>query len=401
MSGAIAVLNSGSSSIKFSLYRGPAAEPAIRGLADAIHTQPRLIARDPAGRALVDESWPAGGGHDEALERLVTFLRGALAGDSLLAVGHRVAHGGVAHSRPVRVDQAVLDSLDKLVPLAPLHQPHNLAPIRRLLARAPDVPQVACFDNAFHVTQPEVAQWFGLPRAMHEEGVRRFGFHGLSYEYIASRLPQVDPRAARGRTIVLHLGNGASMCAMAAGRSVATTMSFTGLDGLVMGTRCGALDPGVMLYLMQARGMDAAAIEELVYRKSGLLGVSGISPDMRTLLASNEPAARAAIDLYVYRIRLELGSLAAALGGVDALVFTGGIGENAAAIRERVCREAAWLGVELDPNANDAGAQLITTAASRVNAWRLRTDEEAVIAAHTRALTQRAGVQPGGVEIAA
>lgn len=388
----IAVLNSGSSSIKFSLYRGSAAEPALRGLADAIHTQPRLVARDPAGAVLVDDTWAAGAGHDEALERIVKFLRGALRGDALQAVGHRVAHGGIAHSRPVRVDQAVLESLEKLVPLAPLHQPHNLAPIRRLLERAPEVPQVACFDNAFHVTQPEVAQRFGLPRAMHEQGVRRFGFHGLSYEYIASQLPSVDPAAARGRTIVLHLGNGASMCAMAAGRSVATTMSFTGLDGLLMGTRCGALDPGVMLYLMQARGMDAAAIEELVYRKSGLLGVSGISSDMRTLLASGDPAARAAIDLYVYRIRLELGSLAAALGGVDALVFTGGIGENAAAIRERVCRDAEWLGVKLDAAANDAGARLITTTTSRVKAWRLRTDEEAVIAGHTRALTRRAGV---------
>jgi acetate kinase len=393
MNGAIAVLNSGSSSIKFTLYRAGESRPAVRGLADAIHTQPRLAARDPGGTVLIDEAWPADrGGHGEALERIVAFLRRSLGTEGLQAVGHRVAHGGLAYSKPVRIDATVLRGLEELVPLAPLHQPHNLAPIRRLLERAPDVPQVACFDTAFHRSRPEVAQMFGLPRELHAQGVRRFGFHGLSYEYIAAQLPAIDPHAARGRTIVLHLGNGASMCAMSACRSVATTMGFTALDGLLMGTRCGALDPGVVLYLMQSRGMDAKAVEALLYRESGLLGVSGISSDMRTLLASSEPGARAAIDLYVYRIRQELGALAAVLGGVDALVFTGGIGENAVPIRERVCREAEWLGVRLDRAANAAGAPLITAPGSRVKAWRLPTDEESVIAAHTRAIAGRVAV---------
>ncbi|HXZ48783.1 MAG TPA: acetate/propionate family kinase [Usitatibacter sp.] len=392
MTSAIAVLNSGSSSIKFSLYRGEEAHPSVDGQAESIHTSPRLRARDGAGATLLDDTWSpaAGAGHEQALDRIMAFLRKALGADTLQAVGHRVVHGGLAYSKPVRVDAKVLATLEEFVPLAPLHQPHNLAPIRRLLERAPGVPQVACFDTAFHRSQPELAQMFGLPYAMHESGVRRFGFHGLSYEYIASQLPALDPAAARGRTIVLHLGNGASMCAMRETRSVATTMGFTAVDGLLMGTRCGSLDPGVVLYLMQSRGMDAKAIEKLLYQESGLLGISGISSDMRTLLASPDPRAKLAIDLYAYRIRREMGALAAVLGGVDALVFTAGIGENSAPIRERVCRDAAWLGVELDPAANAAGAALVTTAASRVKAFRVPTDEEGVIARHTRRLTEDA-----------
>jgi acetate kinase len=388
MKGAIAVLNSGSSSIKFSLYRDGEDRPAVHGQAEAIHTQPRLTARDAAGAVLVESSWPAaqGAGHAEALDRIVAFLRKSLGADTLRAVGHRVVHGGLLYDAPVRIDAGVLASLEQFVPLAPLHQPHNLVPIRRLLERAPEVPQVACFDTAFHRTQPDVAQRFGLPRRFHDEGVRRFGFHGLSYEYIASRLPAIDPAAARGRTVVLHLGNGASMCAMVQGRSVATTMGFTAVDGLMMGTRTGALDPGVVLYLIRTRGMEPGAVESLLYKESGLLGVSGVSSDMRTLLASPEPGARLAIELYTYRIRRELGGLAAVMGGLDALVFTGGIGENAAAIRERVCRDAEWLGVQLDDKANAAGEQRISAAASRVNAWRIPTDEEGVIARHTRAL---------------
>jgi acetate kinase len=287
-------------------------------------------------------------------------------------------------SAPTRIDAATLDALRKFVPLAPLHQPHNLAPIGVLLERTPDLPQVACFDTAFHRGNPDLAQRFAIPAELHDAGVRRYGFHGLSYEYIAQTLPDVDPKAAAGKVVVLHLGNGSSMCAIDAGRSIASTMGFTAVDGLPMGTRCGAIDPGVLLYLMDERGMDARAIEKLIYQQSGLLGVSGISSDMRVLLDSAEPRAALAVDLYLYRIRRELGSLAAALGGLDAIVFTAGIGENAAAIRARVCRDAAWLGVELDEAANRAGGPRLSTPGSRVSAWSLPTNEEMMIARHTR-----------------
>jgi acetate kinase len=299
-----------------------------------------------------------------------------------------VVHGGSDYSAPVRIDRDVVVQLEKLIPLAPLHQPHNLAPIRILMARTPQLAQIACFDTAFHRSNPPLAQMFALPLELTESGVRRYGFHGISYEYIASVLPTFDERAARGKTVVLHLGNGASMCALQDGVSVASTMGFTALDGLPMGTRCGALDPGVLLYLMDERRMDARAIEKLVYHQSGLLGVSGISSDMRTLLASSEPRAGLAIDLYCYRIRREIGSLAAALGGLDAVVFTGGIGENSAVIRERVCRDAAWLGVELDPAANAAGGPRISTSGARTSAWAIPTNEELMIARHTRQLLQ-------------
>jgi acetate kinase len=288
----------------------------------------------------------------------------------------------------VRVDAGVLKRLEAFIPLAPLHQPHNLAPISRALERAPDLPQVACFDTSFHRTQPDVAQMFALPANLREAGVMRYGFHGLSYEYIASVLPKVAPQAAKGRCVVLHLGNGASMCALEAGRSVASTMGFTAVEGLPMGTRCGSLDPGVILYLMDQRGMDARSIEKLIYSQSGLLGVSGISSDMRTLLASAEPGAGLAVDLFVYRIRRELGSLAAALRGLDAIVFTGGIGENAPLIRSRVGRDAAWLGVEIDEAANAAGSGCISTAASRVAVYVIPTNEELMIARHTRRLLE-------------
>jgi acetate kinase len=290
------------------------------------------------------------------------------------------------YTQPVRADAAVLAALDRFVPLAPLHQPHNLAAIRAVLQHSPDVPQVACFDTAFHRTNPEIAQMFALPYELHEAGVRRYGFHGLSYEYIAAVLPQFDAKAAQGRTIVLHLGNGASMCALQGGRSVASTMGFTAVDGLPMGTRTGNLDPGVVLYLMDERGMDARAVEKLLYQQSGLLGVSGVASDMRTLLASAEPRARLAVDLLVYRIGRELGSLAAALGGLDALVFTAGVGENSAEIRARVCQTAAWLGVALDASANAAGGPRISTATSRVTALTIPTNEELMIARHTERL---------------
>ena len=299
-------------------------------------------------------------------------------------MGHRVVHGGVDYAGPVRITAEVVAKLERLVPLAPLHQPHNLRPIRALSARMPEVPQVACFDTGFHRAQPPLAQAFALPRELSEAGVRRYGFHGLSYEHIASVLPAHDARAAAGRTVVLHLGNGASMCAIAAGRSIATTMGFTALDGLPMGTRSGSLDPGVVLYLMDEHKMDARAIETLLYRRSGLLGVSGLSSDMRELLESEDPHAREAVALFCYRIGRELGSLAAALGGLDAIVFTAGIGEHAAAVREVVCRDAAWLGVKLDRAANARNGPMISTPDSRVAVWVIATDEESMIARHTR-----------------
>jgi acetate kinase len=388
MDSAIAVLNAGSSSVKFSLFTqaGDGLHMVVRGQADAIHTAPRFVVKDAADQTLVSRSWDDGAsfGHDGALEQIVEFLRERLEGSGLAGVGHRVVHGGLLYAAPVRIDAALLRDLEQFVPLAPLHQPHNLTPIRLLLERRPDLPQVACFDTAFHRAQPELAQMFALPVELHDAGVRRYGFHGLSYEYIAATLPQLDPKAAEGRTVVLHLGNGASMCALSAGRSMASTMGFTAVEGLPMGTRSGSLDPGVILYLMDQRGMDARAIENLIYNQSGLLGVSGVSSDMRTLLASPEPRAALAVDLYVYRIGRELGSLAAALGGLDALVFTGGVGENSAQIRERVCRGAAWLGVALDEAANQRGGPRISTAASATAAWVVPTNEELMIARHAR-----------------
>ncbi len=388
MPDAIAVINAGSSSIKFSLFivRDGDLALEVRGQVEGLYTAPRFVARDASGRTVAERSWGEGErlGHDDAVEHLRGFLRAQLVDDRLLGVGHRVVHGGPEYAAPVRVDAGVLKALEQFVPLAPLHQPHNLSPIAALLERAPELPQVVCFDTAFHRTNPDVAQRFALPAELHEAGVRRYGFHGLSYEYIASVLAGFEAQAAAGRTIVLHLGNGSSMCALASGRSVASTMGFTAVDGLAMGTRCGALDPGVILYLMDERKMSVRAVERLIYNESGLLGLSGISSDMRTLLASEDPRARLAIDVYVYRIRRELGSLAAALGGLDALVFTAGVGENAPAIRERVCREAGWLGLALDAAANAAGGPRISAPGSRVSAWVIPTNEELMIARHTR-----------------
>ena len=387
---AIVVLNAGSSSVKFSVFfkESGTLDLRLRGQVEALFSEPRFTAKDAAGDRVSENSWPAGTqlGHEGALAHLFEFLRGRADGVMLIGVGHRVVHGGMEYTHPVQVDETVLAALDKFVPLAPLHQPHNLAAIRAVLHRSPDVPQVACFDTAFHRTNPEIAQMFALPYELHEQGVRRYGFHGLSYEYIASVLPGIDANAAQGRTVVLHLGNGASMCALDGGKSVASTMGFTAVDGLPMGTRTGNLDPGVVLYLMDERGMDARAVEKLLYQQSGLLGVSGVASDMRTLLASPEPRAKLAVDLFVYRIGRELGSLAAALGGLDAIVFTAGVGENSAAIRARICRAAAWLGVELDVAANKGGGPRISTAASRVAAWAIPTNEELMIARHTERL---------------
>jgi acetate kinase len=388
MPNAIVVLNAGSSSVKFSLYldRGEILEPHVVGQIEGLYTAPRLVSKAPDGTVKAEKSWPASFelGHEGALDHLVGHLRSELTDDRLVGIGHRVVHGGQVYSQPVRVDEKVLSQLEKFVPLAPLHQPHNLAPIRRALERAPELPQVACFDTSFHRSQPDVAQMYALPAELREAGIMRYGFHGLSYEYIASVLPGVDSRAAEGRSVVLHLGNGASMCALRACQSLASTMGFTAVEGLPMGTRSGSLDPGVILYLMDTFGMDARSIEKLIYSQSGLLGVSGFASDMRVLLASEKPQAKLAVDLFLYRIRRELGSLVAALGGLDAIVFTAGIGENAPVIRSRVCRDAAWLGVEIDEAANAEGRQRISTDASRVSVWVIPTNEELMIARHTR-----------------
>jgi len=390
MSDAILVLNAGSSSIKFSVFlaQSDGLELLLNGQTEGLYTEPRFKAKDAAGAALEGRQWDKGTrlGHDGAIEHLTGFLRGHRGEHRLIAIGHRVVHGGLQYAEPLLVNADVVTNLEKLVPLAPLHQPHNLAPIRIVAARTPEMPQVACFDTAFHRAQPELAQAFALPSAITDRGVRRYGFHGLSYEYIASALPAIDAKAAAGRVVVAHLGNGASMCAIKAGKSVASTMGFTAVDGLPMGTRSGALDPGVVLYLMDEMKMDARAIEKLIYQQSGLLGVSGVSSDMRALLESKEPRSKLAVDLFTYRIGRELGSLAAALGGLDALVFTGGIGERAVAIRERVCRDAGWLGIELDAAANKTDGPRISTAASRVPAWVMPTNEELMIARHTRRL---------------
>jgi acetate kinase len=385
-SDALVVLNAGSSSLKFSVYAigsGTLALEAngqIEGLTEAAH----FVARDARGAIIGEQHWPAHAlDHVGATARLLNFIGQALALYRIVAVGHRVVHGGVRFEKPVRVDAEILRALEALIPLAPLHQPHNLAPIRAIAQEAPKLPQVACFDTSFHRTQPPLAQAFALPPSVTERGVRRYGFHGLSYEYIAGELPSIDAVAARGRAIVAHLGNGASMCALQGGMSIATTMGFTALDGLMMGTRTGALDPGVVLYLQDELEMDARAIEDLLYRQSGLLGVSGISSDMRTLLASNEPRARFAVDLFCYRAAREAASLIGALQGIDAMVFTGGIGENAAPIRERVVTALQWLGFELDPAANEANERRITRATSRLPAYVVATDEELMIARHT------------------
>ena len=390
MADVILVLNAGSSSIKFSAFDagGESMQLLLRGQIEGIYTAPRFVAKAADGTEIGSKTWEKGTelGHAGAIAHLVDFLRDHRADHRLVAVGHRVVHGGLAFTQAVRVDAAVTSALAQLSPLAPLHQPHNLKAIEIVAGLRQDLPQVACFDTAFHCSQDEVAQAFALPPAITERGVRRYGFHGLSYEYIASVLGQFDPKAAAGRTIVAHLGNGSSMCAMVGGRSVASTMGFTAVDGLPMGTRCGSLDPGVVLYLMDELHMDARAIEDLLYKRSGLLGVSGVSSDMRALLASSEQRARLAVDLYVYRLGRELGSLAAAAGGLDALVFTAGIGEHAAPIRERACRDAAWLGVELDPVANQSGGPRMSTADSKVSAWVIPTNEELMIARHTRKL---------------
>ncbi len=389
MTDTIAVLNAGSSSLKFSVFGvGGTLALNVRGQMEGIGTAPRFVAKDPTGAVVAEQRWDASDAidHAGAVEYLFSFLATDLKRGRLLAVGHRVVHGGTRYGAPVRVDADVIAALADLVPLAPLHQPHNLAPIRAIAVRMPAMPQVACFDTAFHHDQPPVAQAFALPPEITGRGVRRYGFHGLSYEYVAGAMKNLDMRAAAGRVVVAHLGNGASMCAMANGRSVASTMGFTALDGLVMGTRSGTIDPGVMIWLMDEMGMGPRDLERLLYHRSGLLGVSGVSSDMRTLLASDETRAKLAIELFCYRAGRELGSLAAALGGLDALVFTGGIGEHAAPIREAIVRGASWLGLALDEDANAKSKRRITSDTSRVPAYVVPTDEELMIARHVRSV---------------
>lgn len=393
MAGAILVVNAGSSSIKFSIHDdAPGAAPAtLRGQVEGIGVDPRLEASDDQGRELVSRRLGSDRitDHEAAMGCTLEWLGEHLGEARIVAAGHRVVHGGVRFADPVVVDADVLTEIERLVPLAPLHQPHHLAAIRALARIAPNLPQVACFDTAFHRTQPHLAQTFALPRVFFDEGVRRYGFHGLSYEYVASALPDVAPEIAEGRVVVAHLGNGASLCAMHHRRSLATTMGMTPLDGLVMGTRPGLTDPGVLLYLMDEHGMDSKALAALLYHESGLLGVSGISSDMRDLLASDAASAVEAVDLFVHRIVREVGSLAGALGGIDALVFTAGIGENAAPIRAAVCQGVSWLGFDLDPDANERGAPRITRPGSRASAWIIQTDENRMIARHVRALIGR------------
>jgi acetate kinase len=380
----VLVLNTGSSSIKFCVFRLDGAQLVrdLRGSVSGIGTAPKFSMRR-GDRVLAEAALGDGPTtHKAALEYLLDAVQVELGASQIVGVGHRVVHGGLEFMAPTRVDAGVLERLDRYVPLAPLHQPHNLATIREAIERLPGVPEIACFDTAFHRSIPELAQLFALPPRFAAAGVRRYGFHGLSYEYIASHLTALDHEAAQGRTVVFHLGNGSSMCAMAGGRSVATTMGFTALEGLPMGTRCGSIDPGVLLFMMDELGLDARQIERLLYHESGLLGLSGISSDMRDLLASPEPSAALALDVFAYRASRELGSLAAALGGLDAIVFTAGIGENEPEIRARICRAAAWLGVELDVAANLTHGPRISTAASRVQAYVVPTDEEGMIAQH-------------------
>ncbi len=389
MGNQIVVLNAGSSSLKFTIYADTGEKPEVLydGQFEGILTETRFKAKDGAGKVVEEKKWPTGAplDHEGAIDALFAWGREVLnSSDRIVAVGHRVVHGGLEYTKPTVVNDHILNDLEKFVPLAPLHQPHNLAPIRVIAKRNPGIPQVACFDTSFHTSIPAVGQAFALPRKFTEQGVRRYGFHGLSYEYISTVLPGFDPEAAKGKAIVAHLGNGASLCAMMGLKSRACTLGFTAVEGLMMGTRCGTLDPGVMLYLMDECGMNTRDLEKLIYKESGLLGVSGISSDMRTLLESNDPRAAEAVELFVYRITRELGSLAAALGGLDALVFTGGIGENAAPIRERVCQAAQWLGLEFDEKANAGGGPRISREGSRVRAWVIPTDEELMIALHTR-----------------
>jgi acetate kinase len=398
MTDAILIINAGSSSLKFSLFpaeQRPSRQALVcQGEFEGIRHRAHFTSKNGAGALIADEQLKEGATHEDAVAALLRWLDQHFPQHKVMAAGHRVVHGGAVYREPVLIDAKVVAELTKLVPLAPSHQPHHLAAIAAISKLHPTLPQIACFDTSFHHTQPKVAATYALPRHLTDEGVRRYGFHGLSYEYIASVLPEVIGRpAADGCVVVAHLGSGASMCGMEQRRSVATTMGFTVLDGLPMAQRCGSLDPGVVLYLLEQKGMSAAAVSDLLYHSSGLLGVSGISDDMKALLESGKPEAREAVDLFVYRICRELGSLVAAMGDFDALVFTAGIGEHAPEIRRRVCEKSVWLGLDIDEASNQAGGPCLTKPSSRTSAWMIPTDEGLMIAQHTARLaaTQRQG----------
>lgn len=392
MTDSILVLNAGSSSIKFQLFavQGGALQRRLKGQIEGIGAQPHFTAKDAEGALLAEQSYASGEVADvpSAMAILNRWLEERLAGARPMAVGHRVVHGGPNFDAPVLVDDGVLAELEDYVPLAPLHQPNNLAPIKAIRERWPATPQVACFDTAFHRGHGDLADRFAIPEALYREGVRRYGFHGLSYEYIAQALPQVAPEVADGRVIVAHLGSGASLCALKAGHSLDSTMGFTALDGLPMGTRPGALDSGVVLYLIGHKGMSAAELERLLYHGSGLKGLSGVSNDVRDLLASDAPGAKLALDYFAYRTAKEMGALASVLGGLDAIVFTAGIGENAPEIRKSICERMAWLGVTLDEVANAQGETRISQGHSRPLVLVIPTDEERMIAEHTLDCTE-------------
>ena len=381
------VLNAGSSSLKFCVFQRPYEENwrlAARGQIEGLGTSPRLSAKDADGARIADEKLADSirNGRD-AINVLAVWLRSKYGGARVLGVGHRVVHGGPRFERPTIVTREVLAELHELIPLAPLHQPYNLAAIEAVFERLPDAPQVACFDTSFHRGHSRVAELVPLPPDLCKGGVERYGFHGISYEYIASVLPTVAPEIAKGRVIVAHLGSGASLCAVKDGKSVDSTMSFTAVDGLCMGTRPGTIDPGVVLYLFQTLGLTPKEVETILYKQSGLLAISGISNDMRDLLGRDEPEARLAVDYFVYRAAKEIGALAAVLGGLDALVFTAGIGENSLEIRQRICEACRWLGIEIDQEANAGPATRISKSQSKVSAWVIPTNEELMIARHT------------------
>ena len=382
----IGVINAGSSSLKFSVYESE--QRILAGQVDGIGVHPSVSATGPNGETIAppDLGLKPPTVPSEILPAILPWARQRLGDRQLAALGHRVVHGGLRHSRPARVTPELLAELEALVPLAPLHEPHNLAPIKMAMSLNPELPQVACFDTAFHRTAPEVEQAFALPYALYEEGIRRYGFHGLSYEYIASVLPARAREIANGRVVVAHLGNGCSACAMRNRVSIATTMGFTALDGLPMGTRCGELDAGVVLHLIQQKRMSAEALVDLLYRRSGMLGLSGISSDFRELLASDDPRARFAIEVFCYRVASHIGELAAALGGLDGIIFTAGVGENAAPVRSAICRACGWLGLELDEAANREHKERISSPDGRIAAYVIKTDENLMIARHARAL---------------
>ena len=391
MAEAILTINAGSSSIKFALFElKNGFECGIEGEAEGIGTSPHLLIR-ANGKLVLEKSWPDDKtlGYEQLLSESLNWIEKHLGMDRLVAAGHRVVHGGRTFFAPVLITPDVIKDLEALVELAPLHQPHNIAPMHILFKLRPELPQIACFDTAFHHTMPDIAKRIPIPRKYHDQGVLRYGFHGLSYEYISSRLPDIAPNLAQGRVIVAHLGNGASMCALKNGKSVDSTMGFTALDGLMMGTRTGAIDAGVMLYMTQSLNMDADALTSLFYKESGLLGVSGISSDVRTLLANPAPEAKEALDLFCFRAAHQAAGLITSLGGLDGLVFTAGIGEHAAPIRAAICARLAWLGIALSMEANNANAPVISTTDSKIEVRVIPTNEELVIAKHTQALVSQ------------